>query len=193
VGTTATATSSPQKKDANNNSTAAPAVTERALRSTPPANEVVSAQSDAAEIDQTEAKTAPAPSPVADEALSPGKENVIVLQRSKMEEIVVGKSDAAATRAVISIREAEPIRGTVYFNDYLSENLHLPEAELLKNRKGELELSFQVNKTGEPINIAVEKSLCEACDQEAIRALREGPKWKQRSKTRRGRVKLILQ
>jgi hypothetical protein len=31
-----------------------------------------------------------------------------------------------------------------------------------------------------PVNIKVLKSLCERCDQEAIRLVKEGPRWKRK-------------
>jgi 5S rRNA maturation endonuclease (ribonuclease M5) len=38
-------------------------------------------------------------------------------------------------------------------------------------------LLFDIDKKGNPINIKIERSLCTDCDQEAIRLLKEGPKW----------------
>jgi TonB family protein len=45
-----------------------------------------------------------------------------------------------------------------------------------------VEVSFEVNKLGDPINIRIEKSLCDKCDKEAIRLIKEGPKWKRKAK-----------
>jgi hypothetical protein len=44
-----------------------------------------------------------------------------------------------------------------------------------------------VNDVGEPVNIKVEKSLCAQCDDEAIRLLKQGPKWKKK-KNKKGKV-----
>jgi hypothetical protein len=39
-------------------------------------------------------------------------------------------------------------------------------------------LSFEINKNGNPKKIKVDQSLCALCDEEAIRLLVQGPKWK---------------
>jgi hypothetical protein len=39
-----------------------------------------------------------------------------------------------------------------------------------------------VNENGEPINITVENSQCTQCNEEAIKLLKEGPKWKKGKK-----------
>jgi hypothetical protein len=48
-----------------------------------------------------------------------------------------------------------------------------------------VQISFEVNKLGEPVNIKVEKSLCKECDEEAIRLIKQGPKWKTKKKKKR--------
>ena len=50
-------------------------------------------------------------------------------------------------------------------------------------------LSFDVDDNGIPRNIRVEKSLCASCDEEAIRLLKEGPKW-EKKKNKKGKVKI---
>jgi TonB family protein len=52
-----------------------------------------------------------------------------------------------------------------------------------------VQVSFDIDKNGEPVNIRVEKSLCDNCDKEAIRLVREGPKWKHK---RSGRQKATI-
>ncbi len=39
-------------------------------------------------------------------------------------------------------------------------------------------LSFEINKNGNLKKIKVDQSLCALCDEEAIRLLIQGPKWK---------------
>ena len=81
------------------------------------------------------------------------------------------------------------LKGWGRFNNYISENLQIPEEVATKQLKGEVELSFEVNKNGEPVNIKVEKSLCSSCDKEAIRLLQEGPEWKKK-KRKMGKVRI---
>lgn len=70
-------------------------------------------------------------------------------------------------------------------------DLNIPETFVAKQMSGgEVELSFEINKLGEPVNIRVEKSLCETCDKEAIRLVREGPKWKRKAK--KGRTSVTI-
>jgi len=81
----------------------------------------------------------------------------------------------------------EPEVGWGYFNTYVANNIQIPENIRKKSTLSNVELSFDVDKTGQPINIKVTKSSkCKECDDEAIRLLKEGPKWKRkgrRSKT----------
>lgn len=129
------------------------------------------------------------------QTVSPGKENVIVLQRDKaaepIPEVVLssGKRDSTNRRPRITFEEAEPESGTAYYDDYVINNLQMPEEELKKNISGEVKLSFDVNEAGEAVNIKVEKSLCTECDKEAIRILKEGPKWKKK-KDKKGKLSI---
>lgn len=86
--------------------------------------------------------------------------------------------------------EPEPMDGWDNYDSYLANNLNIPE-DLEKKKTGnmgEVKLSFEVNNAGEPVNIRVEKSLCGRCDQEAIRLIKEGPKWKRNARKSRTTV-----
>lgn len=81
------------------------------------------------------------------------------------------------------LEEPEPLDGWSNYDTYLVNNLKIPESFRAKQSGGgEVELSFDINKNGEPVNITVKKSLCETCDKEAIRLVKEGPKWKRKIK-----------
>ena len=92
-----------------------------------------------------------------------------------------------AIKPVAKFEQPEPVEGWTAFNEYISLNLKEPEDLKVKADQGGVELSFEINGAGEPINIKVEKSLCGKCDEEAIRLLKDGPKWKT-SKTNKGKV-----
>jgi len=81
----------------------------------------------------------------------------------------------------------EPEDGWGNFNTYVANNIQIPETIRKKNTLSNVELSFDVDKNGNPTNIKVTKSSqCKECDEEAKRLLKEGPKWKKkgrRSKT----------
>jgi len=95
------------------------------------------------------------------------------------------KRDSLAKKGPrIIIEEAEPEESWSSFGEYISDNL--PEDLQTETIKGTVRLSFDVNPSGKPVNIHVEKSLCQKCDEETLRLLEEGPKWKRKSK--RGKV-----
>ena len=117
----------------------------------------------------------------------------VVLQRSNdnLEEVVVtqGLAKPAAKRKMqVTVDTLEPAAGWTNFDDYIASNLKMPEEFKAKPVNGEVELAFDVNKKGEAVNITVIKSLCEKCDEEAVRLLKEGPKWKKNKK--KGKVKI---
>jgi hypothetical protein len=124
--------------------------------------------------------------------------NQVVMQedRKNLSQVVVSNQKpgiAARSRdANMKLEEPEPADGWSNYDTYVANNLEVPED--LKNKQtgtGAVELSFEVNKNGEPTNIKVEKSLCPKCDEEAKRLLKEGPKWK-RSAAKKGRTKVTI-
>jgi hypothetical protein len=72
-----------------------------------------------------------------------------------------------------TVEETEPSDGWESYDAYLANNININNQP-----KGEVELSFSVNKKGDPVDVKVDKSLGAAADQEAIRLLTQGPKWK---------------
>ena len=90
------------------------------------------------------------------------------------------------------LEEPEPADGWNNYDLYLANNLKVPEnfEEKETGSHGEVELSFEVDKNGEPFNITVKKSLCDVCDKEAIRLVKEGPKWKRKAKKGKATVKI---
>jgi hypothetical protein len=113
------------------------------------------------------------------------------MDSSSLQEVVVGygtsrkKSNDKYPRVIID--KLEPAEGYVSFDTYVANNLKMPEGYKTKTSPGEVQLSFDVDKDGQPVNITVVKSLCEKCDEEAIRLLKEGPKWKKK-KNKKGKI-----
>lgn len=102
-----------------------------------------------------------------------------------MQEVVVGygaQKKSIDKYPKVTIDTLEPAEGYVKFDDYVVNNLKMPEELKTKTLAGEVQLSFDVDQSGQPVNITVVKSLCEKCDEEAIRLLKEGPKWKKTNK-----------
>lgn len=71
----------------------------------------------------------------------------------------------------------QPVIGKRSYQKYLKENLVRPTDDNCKDIKGEVVLSFFVDEEGKPQNITVIHGLCEFADKEAIRLVKEGPKW----------------
>jgi flagellar basal body-associated protein FliL len=83
----------------------------------------------------------------------------------------------------------EPADGWGNYTTYLTNNLAVPDD--LKTRQaggGDVRVSFEVDKNGNPVNLKVEKSLCTGCDKEALRLIKDGPKWKRKAKKARTTV-----
>lgn len=118
--------------------------------------------------------------------------------RSSVAEIVISNKKVNSNRSrntTMVLEEPEPADGWTNYDLYLANNLKVPETFKEKQTgtaTGEVELSFEVNKSGEPINITVKKSLCESCDKEAIRLIKEGPKWKRKAKKGKATVKVAF-
>ena len=71
----------------------------------------------------------------------------------------------------------QPVIGKRSYQKYLKKNLVRPTDDNCKDIKGEVVLSFFVDEEGKPQNITVIHGLCEFADKEAIRLVKEGPKW----------------
>jgi hypothetical protein len=123
--------------------------------------------------------------------------NKVVLQddRKSLSEVVVSNQKpntiARAKNANVKLEEPEPADGWDNYDVYLANNLNVPEEyKTRQSNAASVELSFEVDKYGEPINIRIEKSLCPTCDKEAIRLVKDGPKWKR--KARKGRTTVTI-
>jgi TonB family protein len=90
------------------------------------------------------------------------------------------------------VEEAEPADGWENYDSYLVNNLQLPAEFSRKQSSGEVLVSFEVDANGEPVRFRIEKSLCKACDREAIRLIKDGPRWKNRAGAGRTTVSVIF-
>jgi len=102
------------------------------------------------------------------------------------------KPDTARSRnGSMKFEEPEPADGWINYDTYLANNVNIPGDIRSVMDKRQVELSFEINQTGNPVNIKVEKSLCQKCDEEAIRLIKQGPKWKKKNKKMK-RVTVIV-
>ncbi|MBI5858543.1 MAG: carboxypeptidase-like regulatory domain-containing protein [Sphingobacteriales bacterium] len=124
--------------------------------------------------------------------------NRVVLQddRRGLSEVVLSNqkpnSAARSMDANIKLEEPEPADGWDNYDTYIANNLDVPdEIKTKPNASGQVQVSFEVNKDGEPFKFKIEKSLCGKCDKEAIRLIKQGPKWK-RSTNKNGRTTVTI-
>lgn len=78
-------------------------------------------------------------------------------------------------KAESSAPQAAPQIGWEKYQDYLAKNIRKSAAGL--SAPASVSLSFSVDEQGNPINIKVVNSVTAYCDAEAIRLLKDGPKW----------------
>lgn len=97
-------------------------------------------------------------------------------------------TNASAMRLKMKADTLQPEEGWDEFDEYITRNMKSPDELQITPVNGEVELRFDISKEGKPVNIAVTKSLCTKCDEEAVRLLKEGPKWKKAPK--KGKVKI---
>lgn len=114
--------------------------------------------------------------------------NQVILQEDKtLKEITTtgyAKSDDVSSRmSTMPSEETAPVDGWSNYNLYLANNINVP-ADLKKKISAgrQVELSFNIDQNGNPVDIRVEKSLCKECDEEAIRVVKDGPKWRKQGK-----------
>jgi TonB family protein len=75
-----------------------------------------------------------------------------------------------------SIIESPSFPGGIEARDhYIKENMHWTQSQITVG--GTVFVSFLVNEDGKISNVKVEKSLCDACDKEAVRLVRGMPDW----------------
>lgn len=123
--------------------------------------------------------------------------NKIMLKESTqpLAQVMVSKAAAVRQRTMMDIMKdssnyAVPEDGWDNYDTYLANNLLLPQQVKFNNIHGKIELSFYIDKNGTPHNITVDKSLNSDLDSEAIKAIKEGPKWKSKRKMPTGKIVL---
>lgn len=102
------------------------------------------------------------------------------LSRAKRKEAGIAKiseAPAAATGITGISSLAVPRGGFPELEKYIRKNLRYPEEAREADIEGFVLLRFTVQADGSLDNFEVLQSLCETCDQEAIRLLKEGPAW----------------
>jgi len=94
----------------------------------------------------------------------------------------VSESEGQGLQEVVitdsNYKPAAPIKGKRSYNRYLKRSLQYPTAAKENNIEGNVLLQVIINAEGIISDIKIIESLGFGCDQEAIRLVRDGPKWK---------------
>lgn len=107
------------------------------------------------------------------------------------EVVVVGYGEPTNRKPVFSI--AEPVGGFSDFKKYLNEQLNYPEQALKNEIEGRVTVQFTVEADGTLSDFKVIRGIGYGCDEELIRLIKEGPRWKpsiQDDKPTRERVRV---
>jgi hypothetical protein len=115
---------------------------------------------------------------------TPGKTKIVLAEDNVMARAKAISDKSAALNkkrrpAILqdTLMDAAPADGWNNYNIYLNNSLLLSN-KIPKNNKGDFEITFDVQENGVITNLKVENSLCEDCDEELLRIIKEGPKWK---------------
>lgn len=100
---------------------------------------------------------------------------------SELSEVVVtgyGTGEEPPSMEDIKWEITEPEGGKKQYRNYLQQNLRYPEVAIKNNIEGKVTVQFTVEPSGQLTDFRVVKSLNTACDDEVIRLIKEGPKWR---------------
>ncbi len=100
---------------------------------------------------------------------------------SELSEVVVtgyGYSDTdVITSSIPDYVPAEPEGGFKVYKIYLEDNLHYPIQAIENKVQGKVTVRFEISPTGVISDFQITKGIGFGCDEEAIRLIRQGPKW----------------
>ena len=133
-----------------------------------------------AERAQISDEPTPALSDYRDATESKKNENKLARKAERQAAKVYDAAEEPISNAEISTADnmkPVPVGGYDMYAEYIGENLKYPAEDLENKVEGSVKLRFIINKDSIPDRIRVIQSLSADCDKEAIRLLREGPKW----------------
>jgi TonB family protein len=119
--------------------------------------------------------------------------DLVLKEDERKETFVQNRKVVSSLSRKDSAEIEEPEVGWGNYNTYVANNIQIPENVRPKNTRNDVELSFDIDKTGQPVNIKVTRSSqCKECDEEAIRLLKEGPKWKRKGRKSKATVSIAV-
>jgi TonB family protein len=89
-----------------------------------------------------------------------------------------GEVAARSMPAVSGAAGPAPVNGFPAFETYLKNNLRYPETARSSQVEGVVTVEFFVNTDSTLQQLTIIKGLGSGCDEEALRLIREGPKWR---------------
>ena len=118
--------------------------------------------------------------------------DLVLKEDERKETVVQNRKVVSSASRKDSADIEEPEVGWGNYNTYVANNIQIPETRA-KNTRSEVELSFDIDKAGQPVNIKVTRSSqCKECDEEAKRLLKEGPKWKRKGKRSKATISIAV-
>ncbi len=113
----------------------------------------------------------------------------------EVQPVEVEEPEEEETEEVFLIVEEppSPVGGMEAFYNYVNENIQYPRQARTMRIEGRVFVQFVVDKDGSITNVEVLKGIGGGCDEEAVRVVKNAPKWnpgKQRG--RPVRVKMVL-
>ncbi len=73
--------------------------------------------------------------------------------------------------------EPRPVNGFPAYEEYLKNNQQYPDPAATEDIRGTVIVAFTIGADSIPRNIIISQSLGYGCDEEAVRLVREGPRW----------------
>lgn len=91
--------------------------------------------------------------------------------------VVTGYGTSTKEIPPYSFTPPKPIGGQAKFKDYINENLRYPVSGLATGVKGSVRVQFTIKSSGTMTDLRIIRSLGEDFDNEALRLIKNGPKW----------------
>lgn len=111
-------------------------------------------------------------------------------KESKMKRTVTGSSVKVDSGMQKTKGDSLMAENVIRFNRYAEKNLKYPKEEVEENKTGEVRLSFEINQKGVPSRIRIADGFSYPVNDEIIRLLVDGPRWKKVDGI--GRVEVIV-
>ena len=99
--------------------------------------------------------------------------------KQKFHGVIVKKIKGDPVKEIFTIldQQPHPVGGMRSLYDFISENIKYPAQAREMGIEGKVFVEFVVGNDGKLINVKAIKGIGAGCDEEAVRVLKEAPKW----------------